>query len=119
MGLRAGLLNEVIKVYRPEVTINSLGEQTTTYSLVHTYRARVVHRSHNRENIQGEIAYPNTFELQVRIYCDIDDYDIILWQGHYYRLTQAPISDRTTQSKTLVIEQSEDIIVTDGNPDNH
>jgi len=114
--MRAGLLNEIVKVYRPVVTTNSVGEQVTSYSVVHSYRARVVHRSHNREDRQGEIMYPNVYELQVRIYCDIDDYDIILWQGHYYRLTQAPVSDRVTQCKTLMIEQAQDDIpINDGN----
>lgn len=105
--MRAGLLNQVIKVYRPTTTINSLGEQTTTYHLHHSYRARIVPRSRNRENIQGDITYINRHELQVRIHCDIQDYDIILFQGHYYRIIEAPLEDRATQSKSLNIAQIE------------
>ena len=105
--MRSGLLTEVIKIYTPAVTINGLGEQNTTYTLVQSCRARVMHRSHNRENMQGDIVYPNSHELQVRIHINIGDYDIILWQGHYYRMIQAPIEDKHNQSKTLIIEQIE------------
>lgn len=105
MGIRAGLLNEVVDIYRPTTTINSLGEQVTVYSMVHVYRARVLHRSHNRENFNGDIVYPNTHSLQMRIYVDIHDNDIIKFQDHYYRLTQAPLIDRDQQCVTLEIEQ--------------
>lgn len=103
--MRAGLLKEVVDIYRPEVTINSLGEQVTVYHLVHVYRARVVRKSHNRENFNGDIIYPNTHSLQMRIYVDIHDNDIIKFQDHYYRLIQAPLVDRDQQCVTLEIEQ--------------
>lgn len=117
--MRAGLLTEVIKVYRPTVTTNTLGEQTTTYTLTHSYRARVIHRNHNRENLHGDVAYINHQELQVRIYCDIQDYDIILFQGHYYRITEAPLIDKSTQSKSLNIAQIEgDVSISTVEPEN-
>ena len=111
--MRAGLLKEVIDVYRPTTTTNGLGEQVTTYTKVNSYRARVVHRSHNRENFEGDIHYPNTQSLQLRIYVDIQDNDIIKFQEHYYRLTQAPLRDRDLQCTTLEMEQTlEDITLT-------
>lgn len=111
--MRAGLLKEVVDIYRPTVTTNTLGEQMTTYTKVNTYRARVVHRSHNRDNFEGDINYPNTQHLQLRIYVDIKDNDIIKFQDHYYRLTQAPLRDRDLQCTTLEMEQTiEDITLT-------
>lgn len=103
--MRAGLLSEVVNIYRPTVTVNTLGEQVTVYSMVHAYRARVMHRSHGRENFNGDIIYPNTQTLQMRIYVDVHDNDIIKFQDHYYRITQAPLVDRDQQCVTLEIEQ--------------
>jgi head-tail adaptor len=105
--MRAGILKEIVDVYRPTVTTNSLGEQTTAYTKVHTYRARIVHNSRDRENIHGDVTYPNTYNLQVRIYCDIQDYDILKVQDHYYRLTQAPLKNKDLQCQNLTIGQVE------------
>ena len=111
--MRAGILKNFIWVYRPTVTTNSVGEQVTTYTFQHSYRARVVHHSRNRTDIQGDIAYPNVQELQVRIYCDIQDYDIIKFQDHFYRLTTAPLKDNDLQCQTLTMEQTlEEITIT-------
>lgn len=112
--MKAGLLRNFVYVYRPVVTTNSLGEQVTTYKLQHSYRARVVNRSHSRTNEHGDVIYPNVQELQVRIYCDIQDHDILQFQDHYYRLTTAPLIDHDLQNKSLVMEQVlEDITVTE------
>lgn len=114
--MRAGLLKEIVDIYRPTVTTNDLGEQVTTYSKVHTYRARVEHRNHPRTDIHGDMTYPNSHELTLRIYCDIQDYDIIKFQNHYYRLTQAPLMDKDLQCMTLNMEQVlEDIDITEDN----
>lgn len=115
--MRAGLLKEVVDVYRPTVSTNTLGEQVTIYTKVNTYRARVVHRSHNRDNFEGDINYPNVQHLQLRIYVDIKDNDIIKFQEHYYRLTQAPLRDRDLQCTTLEMEQTiEDINIVTPTP---
>lgn len=117
--MRAGILKNFIWVYRPTVTTNSVGEQVTTYTFQHSYRARVVHRGHNRTDIHGEIAYPNVQELQVRIYADIQDYDIIKFQDHFYRLTTAPLKDTDLQLQTLTIEQvQEDITIQEETEEN-
>lgn len=108
--MRAGLLKEIIHVYRPTVSTNSVGEQITVYTKVHTYRARVVHNNHNRTNLEGEVTYPNAQNLQVRIYCDIQDYDIIGFQDHFYRLIVAPLRDTDQQCQTLNIEQTQENI---------
>lgn len=115
--MRAGLLKEVVDIYRPTVSTNTLGEQVTAYTKVNTYRARVVHRSHNRDNFEGDINYPNVQHLQLRIYVDIKDNDIIKFQEHYYRLTQAPLRDRDLQCTTLEMEQTiEDINIVTPTP---
>lgn len=115
--MRAGLLKEVVDIYRPTVSTNALGEQVTIYTKVNTYRARVVHHSHNRDNFEGDINYPNVQHLQLRIYVDIKDNDIIKFQEHYYRLTQAPLRDRDLQCTTLEMEQTiEDINIVTPTP---
>lgn len=115
--MRAGLLKEVVDIYRPTVSTNALGEQVTIYTKVNTYRARVVHRNHNRDNFEGDINYPNVQHLQLRIYVDIKDNDIIKFQEHYYRLTQAPLRDRDLQCTTLEMEQTiEDINIVTPTP---
>lgn len=115
--MRAGLLKEVVDIYCPTVSTNALGEQVTIYTKVNTYRARVVHRSHNRDNFEGDINYPNVQHLQLRIYVDIKDNDIIKFQEHYYRLTQAPLRDRDLQCTTLEMEQTiEDINIVTPTP---
>lgn len=116
--MRAGLLKEVIEVFSPVVNTNDFGEQTTIYNHSHTYRARILHRTHGRENMNGDVVYPNSHELQVRIYTDINDYDIILFQNHYYRLSTAPIVDKESQSKTLTIEQIEGNVNINENDEN-
>ena len=113
--MRAGLLKNFIYVYRPVVTINSVGEQVTSYTLQHSYRARVVNKSHNRGSVAGDVFYPNGQSLQVRIYADIQDNDIIKFQDHYYRLTVAPLRNEDLQCLELEIEQTlEEIVINEG-----
>lgn len=115
--MRAGLLKNFIYVYRPVVTTNSVGEQVTTYVFQHSYRAKAVHRGRNRTDLQGEIVYPNVQELQVRIYADIQDYDIIKFQDHFYRLTTAPLKDTDLQGQTLTMEQTQEDITIQETPE--
>lgn len=102
--MRAGLLNEIIEIHKPTVVINSVGEQTTTYTLSSTIRARVINNSNNRNVENSEVVYPHNKELQVRIYQDIDDFDRIKFRGKFYRILSLE-PDRTMQSLNISIEE--------------
>ena len=84
--MRAGLLTEVIEVYRPQTVINEFGQQETDYVLDYRTRARLFHNSGNRniENDEVVFNYNKTFEL--RHYVIIDELDRIKWNGKFYRI---------------------------------
>lgn len=105
--MRAGLLQERITIKRPVVEVNELGEQTTTLTTISTIRARSVVNRQQRENIDGDMAYPSTHTLEVRIYQNIDGYDVVEWNGTQYRIIDITI-DKPLQLKRLTIQQIND-----------
>lgn len=102
--MRAGLLTETIQILRPVVEKNAVGEQVTTYVEKMTIRARnVVHRE-AQTNLNGDISYPKTYTLEVRIFQPVDDYDRIRWNGKDYTITIIEI-DRPLMCKRLEITE--------------
>lgn len=85
--MRAGLLNKMIHVKRPVVTTNTLGEQVMTYVDLYTTRARLVRHSRNRANVEDNMTMTNTITIQVRIYHDIKQNDIVIFDGVMYNVT--------------------------------
>lgn len=85
--MRAGLLNKMIQVKRPVVTTNTLGEQVMTYVDLYTTRARLVRHSRNRANVEDNMTMTNTITIQVRIYHDIKQNDIVIFDGVTYNVT--------------------------------
>ena len=85
--MRAGLLNKMIQVKRPVVTTNTLGEQVMTYVDLYTTRARLVRHSRNRTNVEDNMTMTNTITIQVRIYHDIKQNDIVIFDGVTYNVT--------------------------------
>lgn len=103
--MRAGLLTEIIEVLQPTVTTNAVGEQVTTYATKGSIRARnVVHRE-TRTNLNGDMSYPKTYTLEVRIFQDIDDYDLIQWNGKRYTILSVEI-DKQLMCKRLEITEN-------------
>lgn len=102
--MRAGLLNEVIEVWKPTIVINSTGEQTTTYTLSLSIRARVVNNSNNRTVENSEVYYPHTKQLQVRIYQNIDEFDRIKFNGKFHRILSIE-PDKLLQCKNIEMEE--------------
>lgn len=82
----AGQLTEVIEIHRPTITINEYGEQSTTYILNCTTRARQLHNSNSREQINDEIIYNHIHTLYVRNYVDVKEYDYIKWNDKLYKI---------------------------------
>lgn len=103
----SGVLKEIIDVYRKTVVRNDFGEEVESYTKVHSYRAGVSHQSTRRAVINYEIQYPYTKFLIVRIFADIDENDIILYDNKYYRITSIEIN-KDLQNKRIDIERSLD-----------
>ena len=84
--MRAGLLNEVITIYNVKVEKDEFGYEKRTQTKKMKTRARVVHKSGNRSNENGEIVYSNFDTMTVRRYVPIEQTDIIKWLGREYRV---------------------------------
>ncbi len=82
----AGILKEVITIKRAAIVKNEFGEQVETWSDVTTTRAYVKQSSSQRSEENGEITYNFIKEFRVRIYVDVQPYDIIIWNGQRYRI---------------------------------
>lgn len=86
MALRAGLLNEIIKIQRAVVVKNDYGEEIETYSDVDTTRARITQTNSNKVNENGDVYMTYSKEFFMRYYIQIKEYDIILWNNSKYRV---------------------------------
>lgn len=84
--MRAGLLTEIIYVYKPIITISDYGEQSTSYVLDHITKARVDHTSGNRNISNGEVVFDYSKIFIVRIYNNIDELDRLKWNNKFYRI---------------------------------
>ena len=102
--MRAGLLKETITVYTPTVTRNAVGEQVVTYTDKGTIRARSVIYRQQRANLDGDIDMPRSHTLEVRIFQDITEHDIIEWQGKRYRILSIDV-DTAIQCKRLEVAE--------------
>lgn len=101
--MRAGLLNELVEVWKPEVT-NQHGEQVTDYSFTFRCKARVLSANRSRSQEMGEVYYPMTRTIEVRMYQQIGDYDRIVMRGRTYRILSVEI-DRSQQCKRMELEE--------------
>ena len=102
--MRAGLLTERVSVLHPTTTTNNVGEQVTAYEETTAIRARDVSNRQSRTNDNGEIWMPSTRVLEVRIYHDICDTDLLKWNGKQYRIIGIE-TDRQQRCKRLTIEE--------------
>lgn len=107
--MRAGLLKDIVQIYRPTVTRNSVGEQVTTYTLLRTIHARnIVHRQ-TRTNDNGDVWLPSAKTIEVRIYQPINDTDLINWNGKTYRIVSID-TDKPLALKRLELEELNDAV---------
>lgn len=84
--MRAGLLNEVIHIFRQMETQSEYGDISTSYQEIATTRAKVNHSLGNREIQNDEIFYDYSKTFQVRIYVDVMDTDRIRYGDKFYRV---------------------------------
>lgn len=99
-------MTETITVKAPSVETNSVGEQVTTYTDKAVIRARNVLNRGNRTNSEGDVWMPRTHTLEVRIYQNIDDHDIIAWKGKLFRILSLEV-DRPLMCQRLIVEEIE------------
>lgn len=101
--MRAGLLNEVITIYSNKIEKDEYGYEKRTQTKKMKTRARVVHKSGNRSNENGEIVYSNFDTMSVRMYVPIESTDIIKWLGREYRVLYIS-PDRNRQEIDIDVE---------------
>lgn len=102
--MRAGLLTETITIMQPTVTINEVGEQVTNYTVKATIRARNLINREQRTNLNGDVDYPKTHTLEVRIYQNIDERDIVSWNGNRFTILSIEI-DKPMMCKRIEIAE--------------
>lgn len=102
--MRAGLLTETITIMQPTVTINEVGEQVTTYTTKATIKARNLINREQRTNLNGDVDYPKTHTLEVRIYQNIDERDIVSWNGNRFTILSIEI-DKPMMCKRIEITE--------------
>lgn len=104
--MRAGLLKDIIEIYKPQITINDVGEQTTEYVFSYSTRAKKIHNGGSRTVENYENVYPYRKEITVRIFEDIDDFDRIkIWGSpRWYKILEIELN-HDLQQKTLIIER--------------
>ena len=100
----AGNLNEPISVYYSYISKNVFGEEEDTLKHKFDTRACVWHRSGGRRLTNDSLVYDYSKTIQVRYYVDIDDFDIIKWEGKYYRILDIEPNKRD-MCKTINIEE--------------
>lgn len=83
---RAGLLNEIIQLYKPTTIINEYGEREETFELFYTTRARALNDGGSRTLTNDEIVFPYNKSFQVRYYVPVTDKMQIEWQNKRYRI---------------------------------
>lgn len=103
---RAGLLNEKIKIYKVNWEKDVYGGQSETIELRSETRARVVYNSGSREVVNDEVVHDYYRTMVVRYYVEVEDYDVIYWNGKYYIVLSID-SSREYQEKTISVRLTE------------
>lgn len=105
--MRAGLLNEVVTILEPSITINEVGEQSTEYINKLTTKANVEHSTGNRQIENNEVVFNYSKTFKFRIYIDITELDRILWNNKQYRIISIE-PNRQYQEQTVIAEMIND-----------
>ena len=84
--MRAGLLTETIQIFEKELIVNEFGEETETWNLKYTTKARLIHNGGDRVIENSEVFFAHTKTFELRYYVPIGDYDRIVWENKKYRI---------------------------------
>lgn len=99
----AGILNEVIEIWRFTKSRNSFGEEVMEKQFHVKTRAGVSHASTRRTVVNDEIQYPYQKFFIVRIYVDVQEDDWIKYKGKFYRILSIEDNDKL-QNKKIDVE---------------
>lgn len=101
--MRAGLLEEHIKILEPVIVKSETGTETTTYQVKYSCRARKTYNGGDRENENGDIFYSHHITFEVRRFYDFDEHHRIEWEGQQYRILCIE-KDKHNQSIKIVCD---------------
>ena len=94
------LRHEIIEVVTPKIIIDEYGSQTTVYEHKFTTRAEMVRNSGNREITNNEVFYGERKQFSIRIYHNIEDFDIVLWNRKRYRILDI---ERNKEQQRIIV----------------
>lgn len=97
---RAGLLNEVIEIYKLNVSKNDYGQEVRTWDLKLSTRAKVSYNTGSRDTENSEITHNYTKSFTVRYYVNVEENDQIKWGGKLYRILEI---ERSREYQQIVI----------------
>lgn len=100
--MRAGLLQEVIKVEEPVTTTNEYGANYIQWkTFIGRTKAQVTYSSGNRANENNEIIFAYEVVFTVRIYHRINERMRIIWKNKKYRILSI---EENRQLQTLTVK---------------
>lgn len=103
MGLRAGLLRESIDILQPTIERNDFGEETTTWTVAASTRARVDFRSGTRLVDVNEVAAPYTVTFIIRRFYALTEYYRLRWRGRLYSIASINFEE-AKQMQTIIAQ---------------
>lgn len=101
--MKAGLLNELIEVYKSVITKDEYGQEKTDWVLRCPTRARLKHDSGDRTIENNEVVFNHTKTFEIRKYVPVHDTDRIYWNNQKFRILNIE-PDRILQSKIIKTE---------------
>ena len=84
--MQAGLLNELIEIYKPSIETNEFGEQVQVYNKVKDTRAQVIYDSGNRNTSDNEVIYNYQKTFKVRRYIELMENYQIKYKNKMFRI---------------------------------
>ena len=85
-NMQAGLLKDIIELYKPSLTKNEFGEQIQEYIRVCETKSQVKFNSGNRGISNDEVVVNYTKIFLVRYYIQVNENYQIQWNNHRYRI---------------------------------
>ena len=84
--MQAGLLNELIEIYKPSIESNEFGEQVQVYTKSYDTRAQVIYDSGNRTTSNNEIVFNYHKTFKIRRYIEVMENYQIKYKNKFYRI---------------------------------
>lgn len=84
--MQAGLLNELIEIYKPSIESNEYGEQVQVYYKSADTRAQVTYNNGNRTTSNNEIIFDYQKTFKVRRYVEVMENYQIKYKNKMFRI---------------------------------